>query len=180
MKVVKPWVDENYLTMLNKDSTCIFGTSHGGLAAFYIATRRPDLFGNCICMSASFWVGMDSKFRDPMKGFDHIREGALITEVASTLLALNVRPRIYIDWGLQRGGCLENQLTEAFVEKRSKEIADILRNEFLFTEFTVDGTPISEFMAVEDHLGGHDFAAWRWRLHGALKWLLTGKNIPVV
>ncbi len=35
------------------------GSSHGGLAAFYVAARAPQhCFGIAVCMSPSFWAGL--------------------------------------------------------------------------------------------------------------------------
>jgi len=36
------------------------GSSHGGLAAFHMALSHPTIFGIAICMSPSFWAGIDS------------------------------------------------------------------------------------------------------------------------
>jgi enterochelin esterase-like enzyme len=38
----------------------IIGSSHGGLAAFHMALSHPTIFGIAICMSPSFWAGIDS------------------------------------------------------------------------------------------------------------------------
>jgi len=173
---LKPWVDANYRTKRDGESTAVLGSSHGGLAAFYMATRRPDSFSAALCFSPSLWAGMDSNFREPMKAFEHMSQSTLIKE-CDTLLRNErffSRPRFYLDYGLNRNGPLDNSLTEAFVEKRTKEVADLLRNVYNYLEFTND--KVSELMVVEDAQGGHDIAAWRWRLHGALLWLASGLN----
>jgi enterochelin esterase-like enzyme len=35
------------------------GSSHGGLAAFHMALSHPAIYGIAICMSPSFWAGID-------------------------------------------------------------------------------------------------------------------------
>lgn len=39
--------------------TAIIGSSHGGLAAFYIAASYPEKFGIVGAMSSSFGAGLD-------------------------------------------------------------------------------------------------------------------------
>lgn len=52
---VKPWVDQTYRTLTNKDNTAIMGSSLGGLVSCYIARRNPTVFSKAGCMSSSFW-----------------------------------------------------------------------------------------------------------------------------
>ncbi len=72
---LKPFIDRNYRTLSGvkhtvivgmtltfdfrvRTSTCL-GSSHGGLAAFHMALSHPTIFGIAICMSSSFWAGLD-------------------------------------------------------------------------------------------------------------------------
>jgi len=72
---IKPFIDRNYRTLSDAKHTVIVGmiltfdlyvrtstfvgSSHGGLAAFHMALSHPTIFGMAICMSSSFWVGLD-------------------------------------------------------------------------------------------------------------------------
>lgn len=173
---IKNWVDENYRTFITPEYNSILGTSHGGLAAFYIATRNPNYFNSCICMSPSFWAGMDSNVNNPMLAFELIQEGSIIKEILDDLLSKKLRPRIYIDWGGCRDDILENKITEALVEKRGFEFVHFFKNILEYKEYSDNNCEYSELMVVIDHMGGHNELAWNWRLHGALFWLFTGKN----
>jgi len=42
------------------DNRSFLGSSHGGLAAFHMALSHPKIFSIAICMSPSFWAGLDS------------------------------------------------------------------------------------------------------------------------
>ena len=72
---VKAFIDRNYRTLSSakytvivgmrliieedKIDVIIVGSSHGGLAAFHMALSHPRIFGIAICMSSSFWAGLD-------------------------------------------------------------------------------------------------------------------------
>jgi enterochelin esterase-like enzyme len=56
---IKPFIDRFSRTLPDPKSTMILGSSHGGLAAFYIANCRPTAFGFAAALSPSFWVGLD-------------------------------------------------------------------------------------------------------------------------
>ncbi len=50
-----PFIDATYRTRPQADGRGLLGASMGGLFAFFAAWTRPDLFGNAICLSSSFW-----------------------------------------------------------------------------------------------------------------------------
>ena len=52
-----PWVRAHYLVTHNAGRTIIGGYSDGGAAAVFTAMKRPDLFGNVLSQSGSFWEG---------------------------------------------------------------------------------------------------------------------------
>lgn len=49
------WVYENYNATKKPQETIIGGVSLGGLSAAYIAFKNPDIFGNVLSQSGSFW-----------------------------------------------------------------------------------------------------------------------------
>lgn len=55
VETVKPFIDQHYRTLPNKDNTAIMGSSLGGIASVAIAQRYPDLFSKAGAMSGSFW-----------------------------------------------------------------------------------------------------------------------------
>lgn len=55
VNTLKPYVDEHYRTLTDKENTTIFGSSVGGLISFYAMLKFPDIFGNAGVFSPSFW-----------------------------------------------------------------------------------------------------------------------------
>lgn len=55
LNTVKPYIDQNYRTLVAKKNTGIMGSSLGGLASFYVARRNPTVFSKSAAMSSSFW-----------------------------------------------------------------------------------------------------------------------------
>ncbi|WP_339834195.1 alpha/beta hydrolase-fold protein [uncultured Flavobacterium sp.] len=54
---VKPYIDETYSTLKNKEDTFVGGSSMGGLMSMYAICEYPEIFGGAICIS-THWPGM--------------------------------------------------------------------------------------------------------------------------
>ena len=54
-----PWVRANYNVTTNPSLTAVGGYSAGGFSAAYMALRHPEVFGNVISQSGSFWWAPD-------------------------------------------------------------------------------------------------------------------------
>jgi len=50
-----PWVHARYTVTSDPKLTTVAGSSYGGIAATYAGLRHPDVFGNVLCQSGSFW-----------------------------------------------------------------------------------------------------------------------------
>lgn len=89
-----PLIREKYHVSHNPENTLIGGMSYGGLAAAFFAFYHPDIFGNVLSQSGSFWrdLKLDDNYGNEIrndwlpKQFD--------TEQKKNL-------KIYLDWGLQ-------------------------------------------------------------------------------
>lgn len=55
---LKPYIDNNFRTLPDKDNTALMGASAGGFVTFNIGMRRPDIFGMLGIISPAFF-GMD-------------------------------------------------------------------------------------------------------------------------
>ncbi|MDO4500348.1 MAG: alpha/beta hydrolase-fold protein [Erysipelotrichaceae bacterium] len=53
---LKPFIDENYPTLADREHTMIAGSSMGGLISYYACLARNDVFGKAACLSPSLWV----------------------------------------------------------------------------------------------------------------------------
>jgi len=60
-----PWVRSKYAVTRDPSRAIITGSSAGGLAAAYIAFKRPDLFGNVLSQSGAFWRGNEGSNTAP-------------------------------------------------------------------------------------------------------------------
>lgn len=56
---LKPFIDKNYRTRKEKESTMIAGSSMGGLISYYALVKYPDVFGEAGIFSPSFWIVKD-------------------------------------------------------------------------------------------------------------------------
>ncbi len=160
-KFVKTFIDHNYRTLADAENTMMLGSSHGGLAAFYIATRYPNQFRLVGALSSSFWVGLDSMPLELPLGRP-LRSSQLLDVARPTLQNATQRLKIYLDWGLVRSGGPHNSFIEGRATVRGREMRDLLQQEF--------GYHLNQnLFAVEDPQGDHTEEAWSRRLPQVLK-----------
>jgi pimeloyl-ACP methyl ester carboxylesterase len=157
---VKAFIDANYHTSTGPADTAILGSSHGGLAAFYMANRRPDVFGKAGCLSSSFWAGLDGIQGGTYPG-GPLSASLLIQDVQSTLSSVT-RPRLWIDWGLVRDGQFQNDVIEAAATARGKEMVSLLEGTYGYQEN-------HEVFWEEDPMGQHDEISWGRRFPAVIK-----------
>ncbi len=62
---VLPWARQRWRVTRDPHRTIVAGPSAGGLAAAYVAFRRPDLFGNVLSQSGAFWRGNEGSNGEP-------------------------------------------------------------------------------------------------------------------
>jgi len=60
-KELVPWSREKYHTTHEAAKTVVAGSSFGGLAAVFAGLRHPEVFGNVVSLSGSFWWKPDGK-----------------------------------------------------------------------------------------------------------------------
>jgi enterochelin esterase family protein len=58
-KELLAWVHAHYNVTSDPRLTVVAGSSYGGIAATYAAFRHPEVFGNVLCQSGSFWWAPD-------------------------------------------------------------------------------------------------------------------------
>jgi predicted alpha/beta superfamily hydrolase len=62
---LKPFIDKNYSTQVNKENTFIAGSSMGGLISMYAICEYPTIFGGAACMS-THWPGSFEMQNNPI------------------------------------------------------------------------------------------------------------------
>jgi enterochelin esterase-like enzyme len=60
-KELLPWIHDRWNLTHDAKKTIVGGYSAGGAAAAFVAMKRPDLFGNVLSQSGSFWDGHKDK-----------------------------------------------------------------------------------------------------------------------
>jgi enterochelin esterase-like enzyme len=58
-KELVPWVRARYTVTSDPAQTVVAGSSFGGIAATYAGLMHPEIFGNVLCQSGSFWWSPD-------------------------------------------------------------------------------------------------------------------------
>ncbi|WP_352259492.1 alpha/beta hydrolase-fold protein [Psychrobacter sp. TB55-MNA-CIBAN-0194] len=130
-----PQVNKRLPVAIPKDRTVIAGSSYGGLAATTIALRHPDIFGNVISMSGSFWWKPEDQTADD-KHF-----------VASEVIKMNKVPvRFFLSAGVfetARGNSSSNGILGT-----NRHLRDVLLAKGYDARY-------------EEYGAGHDYFSWR-------------------
>jgi hypothetical protein len=136
------------------------------LAAFYTGLQYPEQFGLIAALSPSFWVGLDGVYeQETFDVFDSyfgtLDSSTLIASVGKTLKNAQLKPKIYLDWGLVREGGHHNAVIEDRTTVRGKEMRSLLINQFGYQEH-------HNLWTVEDPNGEHNEESWSRRLEDIL------------
>ncbi|MGP9491010.1 alpha/beta hydrolase-fold protein [Psychrobacter sp. AOP7-B1-24] len=130
-----PQVNKRLPVAIPKDRTVIAGSSYGGLAATTIALRHPDIFGNVISMSGSYWWKPKEQIADD-KHF-----------VASEVIRMDKVPvRFFLSAGVfetARGESSSNGILGT-----NRHLRDVLLAKGYDTRY-------------EEYGAGHDYFSWR-------------------
>jgi enterochelin esterase-like enzyme len=145
-KELMPWVHHEYGASTEPAKVIIAGSSLGGLCAAYTAFHHPEVFGNVLSQSGSFWYAPGTL--DDTRGFGR-ETGALAHEIASS-------PRKPLRFWMEVG------IFEAGEQLQNNRC---VREVLLAKGYGLD---------YHEFAGGHDYACWRGSLAGGLRWLLYG------
>jgi enterochelin esterase-like enzyme len=143
-KEVAPWMRDNYHATSDAARTFVAGSSYGGLAAVFAALRHPEVFGNVLSQSGSFWWAPDS---DP--------EAEWLTRQFVTSPKLPVR--FFLEIGLMEAGPTPHDGPSQVVVNR--HMRDIL---------TAKGYTIR----YQEFNGGHEYLSWRGSFADGLLFLV--------
>lgn len=146
-QTVKPLIDASFLTLPERESTGILGSSMGGLISLYGFFRHPQIFGMAGAMSPAFWFG----------------QRAIFPYVEN---APYVPGKVYLDAGTleARGRQLISRKYAWSVTGAAQEMRDLL-----VAKGYRDGKDV---LYVEEGGAPHHESAWARRLPDALRWLL--------
>ncbi|MDD5150550.1 MAG: alpha/beta hydrolase-fold protein [Flavobacterium sp.] len=89
---LKPFVDANFRTLIDKKNTFMMGSSMGGLITIYAKAQYPEVFGSVACLSTHFPVSL--KQNNP-------EIPSLIIDYLKSSLPKSKNNRIYFDYGTE-------------------------------------------------------------------------------
>lgn len=142
-----PWVKQQGLGQLARH-TVVAGSSYGGLVSSYLGLTHPELFGNVLSMSGSYWWAPQGE------------PAGWMQRAWQTLPSPMPNVRFYIDAGrfeTGRGG--RNGILET-----SRELGDVLR---------AHGLSVTQ----REWISGHDYVQWQASLGCGLVALLAPQKM---
>lgn len=153
VKELKPYIDNHYSTLTDRDHTFTMGSSMGGLISMYAICEYPDIFGGAACMS-THWPGIFTTHNNPIpQAFaDYMRKN----------LPSPRTHRLYFDYGTKT-------LDAAYAPFQMK-VDSVMR------ERGYDGSNW-ETLKFEGH--NHSERSWHKRLNRPLKFLLGKASIKL-
>ena len=143
---LKPWIDQNYRTKVDRTNTGIGGSSMGGLISFYAALKYPGVFGRAAVFSPSFWIAPEI--------YDYAR-----------IHNASEDARFYILSGAQEGSTRVASSTHVRNQQRMVESltqAGFVTNHDLIARIAPDGK--------------HSEWFWRREFPAAYKWLFSSSK----
>ena len=152
---LKPRIDRMFRTRAHCEDTAIVGSSMGGHISLYAFFRYPSVFGRAGVMSPSVWFA----------------QSAILDYIGAETAPGG---RVYLDVGLREGGNTARNtrnLARLLVRKGFRRDTRTRRVASPAAERRAKRPP-SLLRYIEDAGGGHQEAAWAYRLEGALDFLL--------
>lgn len=71
VNTLKPYIDDNYPVLTDRENTIVMGSSMGGLMSLYLICLYPETFGGAGCLSTHWYGSLDAgnTFGDAMMNF---------------------------------------------------------------------------------------------------------------
>ncbi len=143
-----PWVQQNYCVTGDPGRVILAGSSYGGLASAYVALEYPELFGNVLSQSGSFWWRLPEK---PGQILPH--PSGETNYIASSFARSPRLPlRFYLDAG------------SGEIDLTGKGRSILFNTRYLRDVLLAKGYPVH----YREFIGGHDFLNWRGTLADGL------------
>jgi len=153
-KELVTWARGNFNVSADPAQTVVSGFSLGGLAAVYCGLRHPEVFGNVLSQSGSFW------YFDGWKESADVFERNIFTDSGWLTREFAKAPRLPLRFFMEVG-MLEQAIS----------INMVLENRRLHDVLVAKGYPVT----YSEYNGGHDMLCWRGSLADGLI-ALVGKR----
>jgi enterochelin esterase-like enzyme len=139
-----PWLRARYRFTSDPRRTVVGGSSFGGLAAAYTALNHPDVFGNVLSQSGSYWWSPQWQANGAATPVD----GGWLIRQYSDKAPLPIR--FYMEAGTWEG---------ALILDPNRRFHAVLRDKGYDVRY-------------EERVGGHDYVGWRGTLSDGLQRLI--------
>ncbi|MEW6125788.1 MAG: enterochelin esterase [Acidobacteriota bacterium] len=149
-KELVPMLREKYNVSKDAQQTVVAGSSYGGLASAYAAFRHPEVFGNVLSQSGSYWWRPEGREDE---------EHEWLTKQFAASPKLSVR--FYMDVGLMESDPTPGKGPSMVIANR--HLREILKSKGYFVHY-------AEFN------GGHEYVNWRGTLVDGLLALMGNKR----
>jgi len=80
---LKPFIDDNYHTIIDSKNTALMGSSMGGLISFQLVWNYPQIFSKCACLSSSFWITEKRIFQQILQDKGNVKDISLYLDYGS-------------------------------------------------------------------------------------------------
>lgn len=156
-KELVPWIRTHYNVTKDPADAVLAGSSLGGLAATYAGYKYPEVFGNVLCQSGSFWWAPDHSAA-PADG--------TITETGWMAKQFIDSPKLPLKFYLDAGTFEYDVLgTGGSILETSRDMRDVLLSKGYEVHY-------------QQFVGGHDYLGWRGTLADGLIDLIGTTNHP--
>jgi enterochelin esterase-like enzyme len=146
VKEVKPFIDQHFSTLKDRENTFIAGSSMGGLISMYAMCEYPDVFGAAACLS-THWPGLIPAKNNPVP--------AAFLQYLNKNIPPAATHKFYFDYG---------STSLDFFYKETQVSVDAL--------FASKGYSNKNYMSKEFLGDGHAEIYWKKRLNIPLLFLL--------
>lgn len=152
VEVLKPQIDQEFLSLPERKYTGIMGSSMGGLISLYAFFEYSSIFGFAGVMSPSLWFADEAIFK-------YVESAAYFPG------------KIYLDAGTREYGESHNsgRLHRATASRRYYASVRKLKGMLVRKGYR----PFRDIMHVEEKWAEHSETSWRRRLPPALRFLIT-------
>ena len=146
-KELVTWARAKFNVSADPEQTVVSGFSLGGLAAAYCGLRHPEVFGNVLSQSGSFW------YFDGWKESTDLFENNIFTDTGWLTRQFAKAPRLPLRFFMEVG-MLEQGIP----------INMVLENRRLHDVLVAKGYPVT----YSEYNGGHELLCWRGSLADGL------------
>lgn len=144
VETLKPYIDERYRTLPDRENTMVAGSSMGGVISLYLGVTYPEIYSKVGAFSTAGWFN-STELMNCLKQFDP-----------------KWPTRWYLDVGTNETSNPEKEDFNIIYIESTKAIADMLKNV---------GVPENQIRVVIDEGAIHNEVDWAKRLPEALAWI---------